>query len=76
MLDASSFSPKTLAQNVPDRETSEQRKAAEVIRHYYDAINRKDYKSADADWAGQGAASGQSFEQFKKGFANTASVNV
>ena len=71
-----SFSQKTLAQNVRDRTTLEQQKAAEVIRHYYNAINRKNYKDAYADWAGRGAASGQSFEQFKKGFANTASVKV
>ncbi|MFB2895867.1 hypothetical protein ACE1CI_23405 [Aerosakkonemataceae cyanobacterium BLCC-F50] len=71
-----SFSQKTLAQNVPDKTRLEQQRAAEVIRHYYDAINRKDYKSAYADWAGRGAASGQSFEEFKKGFANTTSVKV
>ncbi|WP_374791630.1 hypothetical protein [Aerosakkonema funiforme] len=72
----SSFSQKTLAQNVRDRETLEQQKAAQVIRHYYDAINRKDYRSAYADWAGEGSASGKSFEQFRRGFANTASVKV
>jgi len=72
---SSSFQ-RTLAQSVPDDYTSEQQKAAQVIRHYYDAINRKDYKSAYADWAANGAASNQSFEQFKRGFANTASVKV
>lgn len=66
----------SFAQNAPDSETSEQQKAAQVIRHYYNAINRKDYRSAYADWANNGAASNQSFEQFRRGFANTASVNV
>ncbi len=71
----SSFPQKSLDQSVQDGENSQQQ-AAQVIRHYYDAINQKDYKRAYADWADNGAASQQSFEQFKQGFADTASVKV
>lgn len=71
----SSSPQKSLAQSVQDGENSQQQ-AAQVIRHYYDAINQKDYERAYADWADNGAASQQSFEQFKQGFADTASVKV
>lgn len=72
---ASSSPQRDLAQSVQDGENSQQQ-AAQVIRHYYDAINQKDYKRAYADWADNGTASQQSFEQFKQGFADTASVKV
>lgn len=72
---ASSSPRKSLAQSVQDGENSQQQ-AAQVIRHYYDAINQKDYESAYADWSANGTANQQSFEQFKQGFADTASVKV
>ncbi|MEH2391988.1 MAG: hypothetical protein V7K21_10145 [Nostoc sp.] len=50
--------------------------AVQVIRDYYSAIARQDYKQAYSAWEGNGAASKQSFEQFKQGFANTTSVAV
>ncbi|WP_375504040.1 hypothetical protein [uncultured Nostoc sp.] len=50
--------------------------AIQVIRDYYSAIARLDYKRAYSAWEGNGAASKQSFEQFKQGFANTTSVAV
>ncbi|MEH2279547.1 MAG: hypothetical protein V7K40_33425 [Nostoc sp.] len=50
--------------------------AVQVIRDYYSAITRQDYKQAYSAWEGNGAASKQSFEQFKQGFANTTSVAV
>ncbi|MGV0102307.1 Lipoprotein [Nostoc sp. DSM 114160] len=56
-------------------QSSEQR-AVQVIRDYYSAIARQDYKQAYSAWDGNGAASKQSFEQFKQGFANTTSVAV
>ena len=62
---ASSSPQRTLAQSVQNGENSQQQQAARVIRHYYDAINQKDYKGAYADWAANGTASQQSFEQFK-----------
>ncbi|MEH2421627.1 MAG: hypothetical protein V7K48_12105 [Nostoc sp.] len=46
------------------------------MNDYYSAIARQDYKQAYSAWEGNGAASKQSFEQFKQGFANTTSVAV
>lgn len=59
----------------PQNAESIQQQAAQVIRNYYDAINRRDYKRAYSYW-GNGGAIHQSFDQFKKGFADTASVRV
>ncbi|MEH1841565.1 MAG: hypothetical protein V7L20_23165 [Nostoc sp.] len=53
-----------------------EQQAVQVIRDYYSAIARQDYKQAYSAWDGNGAASKQSFEQFKQGFANTTSVAV
>ncbi|HEY8469808.1 MAG TPA: hypothetical protein VIL18_09200 [Longimicrobiales bacterium] len=50
--------------------------AAAVIRDYYAAIAARDYARAYAYWGDGGAASGQSFEQFRAGFAETASVTA
>lgn len=50
--------------------------AAAVIRRYYEAIAARDFRRAYALWAGGGAASGQSFEEFAAGFARTARVEV
>ncbi len=50
--------------------------AVQVIRNYYSAIDRRDYEQAYSVWEGSGAASHQSFEQFKQSFANTASTAV
>ena len=50
--------------------------AASQLQDYYNAINARDYTRAYADWFNQGEASGQSFSEFKQGFANTASTSV
>ncbi len=50
--------------------------AVQVIRDYYRAINGRDYETAYSAWDRDGAASQQSFEEFRQGFANTASVAV
>src|SRR5690606_21398974 len=50
--------------------------AAAVIRDYYAAIAARDYARAYGHWSDGGAASGQSFEQFRAGFAETASVTA
>ncbi len=47
-----------------------------MIRNYYRAIARQNYQQAYLDWDGEGSASKQSFEQFRQGFANTASTTV
>jgi hypothetical protein len=50
--------------------------AIDVVHEYYDAINAPDYRKAYELWSGKGQASGQTFEQFRDGFANTASVDI
>lgn len=50
--------------------------AADVIRRYYAAINAGDFQRAYALWGSEGAASGQTFEAFAAGFAETARVEV
>ncbi|HEY9624657.1 MAG TPA: hypothetical protein V6C78_30300 [Crinalium sp.] len=56
--------------------SSPQQEAAQVIRDYYSALNRRDYAAAYSTWEGNGASSQQSFEQFRQGFANTVSTAV
>ena len=55
---------------------SPQHEAVQVIRDYYRAIDRRDYEQAYLAWDDKGAASYQSFEQFKQGFVNTKSTAV
>lgn len=50
--------------------------AEAVVRAYYAAINARDFATAYAQWSDGGAASGQSFEHFRNGYANTASVDA
>lgn len=76
-LIASSPTPASVSptQSAANTKPPEQQ-AVQVIRDYYSAIARQDYKQAYSAWEGNGAASKQSFEQFKQGFANTTSVAV
>lgn len=50
--------------------------AVPVIHRYFQAIDAREYASAYAQWGDGGAASGQSFEEFVTGFAETAHVDV
>lgn len=50
--------------------------AEAVVRAYYAAIDARDFATAYAQWSDGGAASGQSFEHFRNGYANTASVEA
>lgn len=50
--------------------------AIDIVHAYYDAINSRDYRKAYDLWSGRGEASKQTFEEFRDGFANTASVEV
>lgn len=50
--------------------------AVAVVRAYYGAIDRGDYAGAYRLWGDDGAASRQTFEEFRGGFAETASVEV
>lgn len=44
---------------------------AAVVRHYYDAIERRQYDSAYALWGQSGKASGQTRAEFADGFTQT-----
>lgn len=48
----------------------------ETILAYYNAISQHEYDQAYALWADQGAASGQTLEQFQQGYADTAGINI
>jgi len=48
--------------------------AIAVVRTYYEAINASDFDRAHALWSDGGNASGQTAEQFARGFADTAGV--
>ncbi|HKV07444.1 MAG TPA: hypothetical protein VJ725_04840 [Thermoanaerobaculia bacterium] len=64
---------------VPPPEVSastDAQEAAGVVRRYYAAIRAKDFRSAYALWGESGAASGQTFEAFAAGFAQTANVEA
>ncbi|MEX2031416.1 MAG: hypothetical protein WEA81_00990 [Dehalococcoidia bacterium] len=48
--------------------------AVDALQAYFDAIDAGDYATAYATWSSGGQASGQTFEEFRAGFANTESV--
>ncbi len=50
--------------------------ARQVVVDYYAAIGAGDYAKAYASWSDNGAASGQTFEHFSGGYANTESVQA
>ena len=50
--------------------------ARQVVVDYYAAIDAGDYAKAYALWSENGAASGQNFEHFSGGYANTRSVRA
>lgn len=54
----------------------DQAAARAVIREYYDAIASHDYQRAWLLWGDSGRASDQTFEEFRAGFRNTATVDV
>jgi hypothetical protein len=65
--------PGSSAQREPDADAAA---AVAVIRSYYDAIDGKRYRDAYMLWSDGGRSSGQTYEQFAAGFANTAHVSV
>jgi hypothetical protein len=50
--------------------------AVQTVLDYYTAINARAYAQAYQLWANGGAASGQTFDQFQRGFAQTVQVDV
>lgn len=55
-----------------ESEADQQNATVQVIESYYAAINAHDYERAYAYWG----APAQTFEQFRDGFADTATVRV
>ena len=60
----------------PQADESSPTDALDIIREYYAAINAGDHRKAYELWSGKGEASKQTYEEFRGGFANTASVEV
>lgn len=50
--------------------------AAALIRHYYADLDRGDFRAAYGRWGNDGQDSHQSFADFKRGFAETATTSV
>lgn len=50
--------------------------AVQTLLDYYNHINQQEYDASYALWANKGAASGQTLDQFKTGFAKTVRVDV
>lgn len=50
--------------------------ATSVIAEYYAAIDARDYHRAYSQWGDSGRSSGQSYEEFAAGFADTERVAV
>jgi hypothetical protein len=73
-LDEASWTSQASSQAPPADTLSEA--ALTVLQEYYAAINGRDYERAYRYWSGDGSASGQSLEQFTKGFADTAAVEI
>jgi hypothetical protein len=48
----------------------------QTVLDYFDAINQRNYALAYQYWSGEGTASGQSFDEFAAGFADTVQVSV
>jgi len=62
------------APSLPESNAPSDAEARQVVVDYYTAINARDYQKAYSLWSEDGAASGQSFEHFSGGYANTESV--
>jgi hypothetical protein len=56
--------------------TGDEVASIQTVLDYYDAINQRAYDRAYRLWAQNGAASGQTLDQFKQGFDGTAQVSV
>ena len=67
---------KPAVQTPPRFDSTEIGDAAAVIRDYYAAVNNRNYRKAFELWSGKGEASKQTFDEFKNGFAETASVEI
>lgn len=71
--------PRQEAATQTDQASSDQATPAaarQVVIDYYAAIDARDFTKAYALWDDKGAASGQSYEHFSGGYANTLSVKA
>lgn len=73
---APSMDPPVAGSNLPESDAPSAAEARQVVVDYYAAINAHDYRKAYGLWSEDGAASGQSFEHFSGGYANTESVDA
>lgn len=67
---------RNIAMSNPDGDPTSAAAAGDVVRRYYAAIDRGDFRDAYALWGDDGKASNQSLSGFEKGFAQTASTEV
>jgi hypothetical protein len=68
--------PGTAAPGATPPDSNSAAAAAAVIRSYYAAIDNREYRRAYQLWGDSGRASGQSYDEFAAGFAETTSVQV
>jgi hypothetical protein len=69
----SSSAPSSMAPSpIAPRDETGAEAAAAVLRAYYDAIAAQRYEEAYRLWSNAGRASGQTFDQFRDGYAETA----
>ncbi|HET9602918.1 MAG TPA: hypothetical protein VFO96_01410 [Gemmatimonadales bacterium] len=61
---------------IPHPPAADSTDPAQVIQSYYDAINRRDFRTAFMLWSDSGRASGKTLQQFEAGFAGTDSSRV
>lgn len=66
----------SMPDTIPHPAIADTADATRVIRSYYDAINRRDFRSAYLLWGDSGRASGKTLQQFEAGFADTDSSDV
>jgi hypothetical protein len=66
----------TGSRNVAGNDSADAANPADVVRDYYAAIAARNYAAAYALWGQNGGASGQTLQEFARGFANTARVRA
>ena len=73
---SSPSAPAAIEDSIPGTDSTSAGRAVAWIQGYYAAINEHRYRDAYAHWARGGQASGKSFEEFQKGFAETKQVEL
>ncbi len=71
-----SAAPQPTATAIPTGQADATAAAVQTVVDYYTAINQKKFDDAYRLWANDGAASSQTLDQFKQGFANTVGVSL